>query len=95
MKLLGIKLLHDFKKKYAEARSQLEAWQIEVEEAQWATPLDIKKRYPKARLLSNQQVVFDFCWNKYRLLVLISYKNGIVLIKKVGTHKEYDNWGTY
>lgn len=92
MRLLGAKLLYDFKQKYAEARSQVEAWQAEVEEAQWLTPIDIKKRYPKASVLANNHVVFDFCWNKFRLLVQIAYKTGIVLVKKIGTHKEYDSW---
>ncbi|OGL38159.1 MAG: addiction module toxin RelE [Candidatus Schekmanbacteria bacterium GWA2_38_11] len=92
MKLLGKELLHDFKEKHADARSQIESWEAEVEEAQWNTPQDLKRRYPKASLPGNQQAVFDICWNKYRLLVKVNYKNGIVLIKKIGTHKEYDNW---
>ena len=92
MKLLYKKLLHDFKEKHADARSQIESWEVEVEEAQWNTPNDLKKRYPKASLVKNQRVIFDICRNKYRLLVQVSYKNGIVLIQKIGTHKEYDNW---
>ena len=92
MKLLGKKLLRDFKVEHADARSQIESWEAEVEGAQWNTPHDIKKRYPRASLVKDQQVVFNLCWNKYRLLVQVNYRNGIVLIKKIGTHKEYDNW---
>lgn len=92
MKLLYKKLLHDFKEKHADARSQIESWEVEVEEAQWNTPNDLKKRYPRASLVKNQKVIFDICRNKYRLLVQVNYKNGIVLIQKIGTHKEYDNW---
>lgn len=92
MNLLGKKHLHDFKEKHADARSQIESWEAEVEEAQWATPHHLKARYAKASLLGNQQVVFNMCGNKYRLLVQVNYKNGIVLVKKIGTHKEYDKW---
>ena len=92
MKLLGKQILYNFKEQHAAARSQIESWEAEVEEAQWSTPADLKRRYPKASFLKNQHVVFDICWNRYRLLVLVTYKSGIVLIKKVGTHKEYDNW---
>ena len=92
MKLLGKKLLHDFKEKHAEARSQIESWEAEIEEARWNTPHDLRSRYPKASLVGSQQVVFDICRNKYRLLAHVNYKNGIVLVKKMGTHKEYDNW---
>lgn len=92
MKLLGKQILHEFKEQHADTRSQIESWEAEVEEAQWSTPADLKRRYPKASFLRNQHVVFDICWNRYRLLVQITYKSGIVLLKRIGTHKEYDNW---
>lgn len=92
MKLIGKPILNNFKKQHADARSQIESWEAEVEEAQWSSPADLKRRYPKASLLKDQHVVFNICWNKYRLLVLVSYKTNIVLVKKIGTHKEYDNW---
>ncbi len=92
MKLLGKKLLHDFKEKHADARSQIDSWRADVEEAQWNTPHDITNRYRKASLVKDHHVVFNLCRNKYRLLVQVSYQNKIVLIKKVGTHKEYDSW---
>lgn len=94
MKLIGKKLLQEFKEKHADARSQIESWEAEAEEAQWNTPHDLKSRYPKASIIKDQQVVFDICRNKYRLLTQVNYKNNIVLIKKIGTHKEYDNWDT-
>ncbi len=92
MTLLGKKLLFDFKEKHADARPQVESWEAEVEEAQWHNPHDLKTRYPKASLLGNQQVIFNICGNKYRLLAYVNYKNNIVLVKNIGTHKEYDHW---
>jgi len=92
MKLLGKLTLQNFIESYQDARSQIESWQTEVEDAQWDTPHEMKSRYPKASLLKNQQIIFDICGNKYRLWVQINYKNRIVLVKKVGTHKEYDKW---
>jgi mRNA interferase HigB len=92
MELLGKQLLYDFKESHADACSQIDSWMAEVEDAQWNTPHELKRRYPKASLLKDQYAVFNICWNKYRLLVQVSYKNKIVLIKKIGTHKEYDNW---
>ncbi|HUC01540.1 MAG TPA: type II toxin-antitoxin system HigB family toxin [Candidatus Paceibacterota bacterium] len=92
MKLLGKQLLSDFKDNYPDARAQIEAWEAEVEDAGWATPHALKSRYQKASLLGDQQVVFDICGNKYRLLAQINYKNQIALVKKIGTHKEYDTW---
>lgn len=92
MKLIGKQILQDFKERHADTRSQIESWEAEVEEAQWNTPNDLKQRYPKASFLKDRHVVFNICWNKYRLLAQIAYQNGIILIKKIGTHKEYDKW---
>ena len=92
MKLIGKPTLREFMSKHADARSQIESWEAEVEAAQWKTPLDLKKRYPKASLPGNQQVVFDICGNRYRLWVSVAYRTGIVVVKKIGTHKEYDKW---
>jgi mRNA interferase HigB len=92
MKLLGKQLLYGFIEKHADARSQVGSWLAEVEGANWKAPYELKYRYPKASILGNQQVIYDICGNKYRLWTQISYKNGIVLIKNIGTHKEYENW---
>lgn len=92
MKLLSKKITQDFKEKHTDAKSSIDSWEAEVENAKWQTPHELKERYRKASLVKNQQVVFDICHNKYRILVQINYKNQVVLIKKVGTHKEYDNW---
>jgi len=68
----------------------LKAWFAEVEASSWSSPADIKDRYRSASILGDQRVVFNICGNKYRLVVKISYKNGVVLIRFIGTHKEYD-----
>ena len=92
MRLLGKPLLQNFVANYTDARSHIESWEAEVEEAEWSTPHDLKRRYPKASIVRNLNVVFNICGNKYRLWVKVSYKNRMVLVKKIGTHKEYDKW---
>lgn len=92
MKLIGKDVLCDFKSQYAEVRSQTNSWEVEVNAAQWDTPIDIKRRYASASFLNNNQVVFNIKGNKYRLLVKVDYANKIVLVKKAGTHKEYMKW---
>jgi len=92
MKLIGKDILCVFKRQNAEARSQINSWEAEVNSAQWNTPLDIKRRYATASFLKNNQVVFNIKGNKYRLLVKVDYANKIVLVKKAGTHKEYMTW---
>jgi mRNA interferase HigB len=40
--------------------------------------------------VSADRVVFNIKGNSYRLVVAIDYEKGIVWIKWLGTHKDYD-----
>lgn len=92
MQLLAKEKLRDFTDAHPDARSHVEAWEQEVIKARWGTPHDLKAKYPKASLPGGQQVIFDIGGNRYRLWVQVSYKNGIVLVRAAGTHKEYEKW---
>ncbi|GCA47913.1 hypothetical protein KGO5_00328 [Sinorhizobium sp. KGO-5] len=41
--------------------------------------------------VSDNRIIFDISGNKYRLIVHVAYPFKRVLIKFVGTHKEYDD----
>ncbi len=92
MNVLGLPVLEQYKLDHADIRPSADSWIAEVKEANWEKPLDLKQKYPKASILADNYVVFNLRGNYYRLLVKINYKNKIVLIKKVGTHKEYMQW---
>jgi mRNA interferase HigB len=92
MKLLGKPKLRKFIDNHADSRSQLDSWETEVEAADWKTPLDVKRRYPKASVIGNQHVVFNICGNRYRLWATVAYQTGIVMVREIGTHEEYDGW---
>jgi mRNA interferase HigB len=92
MKLIGRDKLAEFKRKHSDARSQVEAWTAEVEEAQWGSFHDVKRRYASASSLPDGKVVFNLKGNRYRLRAQVNYKLGIVKVDRVGTHEEYDRW---
>jgi mRNA interferase HigB len=46
--------------------------------------------YATASMVSNNRVVFNIRGNHYRLVVAINYAYGIVYIRFIGTHQEYD-----
>jgi mRNA interferase HigB len=94
MDIVGKDKLDEFKKSHPDACSQVDSWVAEVEEADWGTPQDIKKRFAKASILPNKHIVFNIRGNRYRLLVQIGYKSKVVLVKKAGTHEEYMKWET-
>jgi len=75
---------------YQDSKSALEAWHHEVLKANCSNPNEIKIRYKSASIVGDNRVVFNICGNKYRLIVKINYFAGIVYIKFIGTHKQYD-----
>lgn len=52
--------------------------------------MDIKTVFRNASFVGNDMVVFNLKGNTYRLVVSISYEHGIVFIRFLGTHQEYD-----
>jgi mRNA interferase HigB len=75
---------------YADSKGPLLSWHGHVLKANWSAPSDVKADFGTASILKNGRVVFNIHGNKYRLITEINYPVGIVFIKFVGTHKEYD-----
>ncbi len=72
------------------ARAQYDAWRAIAESAQWKTPQDVKKAHPKASILKGGRVVFNIKANDYRLIAVVQYENGVMMIRFFGSHEEYD-----
>lgn len=92
MRLVGLLLFEEFAPRHGDARSQIDAWVREAEDASWRSPSDIKARYPSASFLSDNRVIFNLKGHSYRLEVKVSYELQVVLIKRIGTHAEYSKW---
>jgi mRNA interferase HigB len=45
---------------------------------------------PWASIISSDRIVFDILTNRYRLVTAVDFEKGIVWIKWIGTHKDYD-----
>ena len=75
---------------YSDAQAPIESWYEETIKANWMSPQEIKNQYASASICKNNRVVFNIGGNKYRLIVEIQYQAGIVWVKFVGTHAQYD-----
>ena len=71
-------------------KAALDAWFDEAHKARWASTADIKRRYATASIVTAERIVFNIKGNAYRLVVAVDFEKGIVWIKWVGSHKEYD-----
>ncbi len=69
----------------------MKAWFAETRSAEWKTPQAIKDQYRRASFVGDNRVIFNIVGgNRYRLIVHVNYGFGIVYIKFIGTHTEYD-----
>ena len=75
---------------FADSKAGLQSWLDEVLKADWKTPQNIKDQYSSASICGNNRVVFNIAGNKYRLVVEMQYRAGIVWVKFLGTHEQYD-----
>ncbi|MBE7467535.1 MAG: type II toxin-antitoxin system HigB family toxin [Anaerolineae bacterium] len=90
MRIISRKKLRDFWNQHPDAQASLQTWYADVKQAEWKTPTEIKNLYRNASFVANNRVVFNIKGNKYRLVVAVQYEYGIVYIRFVGTHLEYD-----
>ncbi|MBA4157726.1 MAG: type II toxin-antitoxin system HigB family toxin [Gemmatimonadetes bacterium] len=68
----------------------LDAWLHEVRRARWMSTAEVKRLYATASVISADRIVFNVKGNDYRLVVAVDFEKGIVWIKWIGTHRDYD-----
>ena len=90
IRIISRKPLKKLAEKHARSKEPMDAWYREVKEARWRTFADVRVLYGSADVVAGNRVVFNIGGNKYRLVVKIVYKVGVLYVKFIGTHEEYD-----
>ncbi len=92
MRIIARKALRRFweRPEYSDSEQPLRAWFREASRAEWNHPADIRAAYRTASFVGNDRVVFNIGGNKYRLIVRVNYAYGIIYIRFIGTHRQYD-----
>ena len=91
MQVIAKRALRDFWVNHPQAEGPLTAWFFAVSKADWSTPADVKRQFgTTVDFVADNRIIFDIAGNKYRLIVHAAYPFRRVLVKFVGTHKEYD-----
>ncbi len=90
MRIITKGTLREFWEKYPVAALPLQVWHKETKEANWQTPNDVKAQFGNASIVGGNRIVFNIKGNDFRLIAAINYATGIVYIRFIGTHKEYD-----
>lgn len=91
MQILALRTLRHFWEAHPQAEGPLRVWYSRVKAAAWRGPDDVKAEFGTAvDLVADNRIIFDIGGNKFRLVVRVSYGFGRVLVKFVGTHRDYD-----
>jgi mRNA interferase HigB len=83
-------MLREFWEIYPDAKKPLEAWYTDAKQSTWKNPNEIKRVYRNASVVGNNRVVFNIKGNDYRLVAAVNYSFGIVYVRFIGTHSQYD-----
>ncbi|WP_016950403.1 type II toxin-antitoxin system HigB family toxin [Anabaena sp. PCC 7108] len=90
MRIIARSTLREYWQKHPDTEQPLKAWFDDASRGHWQSPSEIKEVYANASIVANNRVVFNIKGNNYRLIVHIRYEIGIIFIRFIGTHQEYD-----
>lgn len=90
MKIANKELLDDFVQAHAQAAKPLNKWVDVVKAVQWKTHAELKNTFPSADCVKNGRYVFNIGGNNYRIVAVVIFIGGVMNIRFVGTHSEYD-----
>ena len=92
MRIVARKTIKEFWEipEYRDAQSHLESWYAEACNANWKNPAEVKRQFGNGSVIKGSRFVFNIAGNKYRLVVKIHYNTGIIYIRFIGTHAQYD-----
>jgi mRNA interferase HigB len=91
LQIVARKTLERFWKANPQAEAPLRVWHAEVRNAVWRTPEDVKAQFPTGvDFVADNRIIFDILHNRFRLVVRVSYTYRTVLVKFIGTHRDYD-----
>jgi mRNA interferase HigB len=79
-----------FSKKHPETSDSILNWMRMVVEADWKNFSDVKKTFRSVDLVKPKKYVFNINGNKIRLVAVMDFIAGAIIIQWVGLHSDYD-----
>lgn len=90
MRIIALRTLREFWRRHPDAEVPLRAWYAIARRAVWSRPAEIKADYRNASIIAGNRVVFNIKGNDYRLVLAVHYNRGLMFVRFIGTHREYD-----
>jgi mRNA interferase HigB len=91
MHIITRKRLLDFGAKHSDALEPLLDWERTIRRKTYRNTAAVQADFPSVDFIGKGRAVFNICGNSYRLVVKMDFRgNGLVLVRHVVTHREYD-----
>lgn len=91
MRVVTKKKLVDYYTKHPQAKGALEDWYTIASKSKWENLTQVKAAWSNSvDYIGNNRYVFNIKGNNFRLIVIILFTPGLIYIRFVGTHAEYD-----
>lgn len=90
MRIIALRALREFWRRHPDAEVPLRSWYAIARRAVWRKPSEVKAAYRSASFVASNRVVFNIKGNDYRLVAAVHYNRGLMFVRFVGTHREYD-----
>nr|DAN20761.1 MAG TPA: toxin [Caudoviricetes sp.] len=90
MKIIDSEKLEKFIHKHADADKAIQKWIEICEAANWKNHSELKNDFLSADYVGNGRYVFNIKGNNYRIVAVVVFFAGRMVIRFIGTHPEYD-----
>lgn len=90
MKIIDSEKLEKFIRKHMDADKAVQKWIETCESANWKNHSDLKNDFLSADYVGNNRYVFNIKGNNYRIVAVVVFFAGRMIIRFIGTHPEYD-----
>ena len=90
MKIWNKALLDKFALKHTGVKNSLQHWIEFVEESEWKSHNELKMDFPSADYIGSGRYIFNIQGNNYRLIAVVVFITGMLKIRFIGTHAEYN-----
>ena len=90
MRVIARSTLREFWRRHPPAEVPLRNWYAEASRATWKNPAEVKEVHRNASFVAGDRVVVTVKGNDYRLIVAMRYRQQIMYVRFIGTHREYD-----
>ena len=90
MRITNEHVLDRFAKLHADVDPVLKRWSRVVKSQSWLTPHHVRDLHSNVRPIGRNRLIFNIRGNRYRLVVEVNYEAGLITVRFIGTHAQYD-----